>query len=210
MEGIKAVADSEDDNYFLQVTDDSEQKKMLSEIATEAMEIESADRQRDMESIEMFRFNDAEVEQYRDGFGLAQGGLSGAMKFLVETFFLSRESAEADSATFGKEAISMARNQAESAAAFGWLVTKGNTRSDQVKIGRVYNRINLTATALGVAMHPMSQALQEYSDMNGLQKRLKGYLEIPDSHTIQMFFRLGIAEPVAHGPRRAIADLLRG
>ena len=47
---------------------------------------------------------------------------------------------------------------------------------------RAYERLNLTATALGVAMHPMSQVLQEYSDNFDLQKRFLDYLDIPEGH----------------------------
>ncbi len=68
----------------------------------------------------------------------------------------------------------------------------------------------LTATALGVAMHPMSQVLQEYSDVFDLQKRFLDYLGIPEGHTVQMLFRLGVADPVEHSPRRSVKDLQRG
>lgn len=65
-----------------------------------------------------------------------------------------------------------------SAAAFGWLVTTNNSRYDQIMIGSLYNRINLTASSLGVAMHPMSQVLQEYADMASLQSEFKRYLQV--------------------------------
>ena len=209
IDGLKAVVGSAEGDCYLNITSNPDQRTKLSEIATKAMAIESSERQRDEETIAMFRFNDEETEQFRDGFGVAQSGTTGLVKFLAETFFLSRKSAEADSAAFGKEAISLTQKQAESAAAYGWLVTRHNTRLAQVKTGRVYNRLNLTATALGVAMHPMSQVLQEYPDMDGLQKEFKKFLNIPDSHTVQMLFRLGIADPVTHSPRRRVRGFLQ-
>jgi hypothetical protein len=182
----------------------------LAEVLTEAMRIEISDKNRDRETLSMFRFNDDEMEKYRDGFGLAQMGKTGIIKFLAETFFISRKSALAEDSNFGEESVKLTKEQSESAAAFGWLTTKTNTRLEQVKIGRIYERINLRVTELGIAMHPMSQVLQEYSDMALLQKEFKKHLEIPEGHTVQMLFRLGHATPVVHSPRKKVEALFRG
>ncbi len=207
---IKEVVDPDATEYALMITTDPAQRKKLAVVLTEAMRIETSDKNRDRETIAMFRFNDDEVEKYRDGFGLAQVGKTGVFKFLAETFFISRKSALAEDSSFGEESVKITKEQSESAAAFGWLTTKTNTRLDQVKIGRVYERINLRVTELGIAMHPMSQVLQEYSDMTLLQKEFEKYLEIPEGHTVQMLFRLGHATPAVHSPRRKIEDLFRG
>ena len=58
-------------------------------------------------------------------------------------------------------------------------------------------------------MHPMSQVLQEYSDVSDLQKHFLDFLSIRDGHTVQMLFRLGVADPVEHSPRRSVKDLQR-
>jgi hypothetical protein len=193
----------------LTISDDAGVRQALSEIMIEAMRIETLSKSRDAETIAMFRFNDEERRQYRDGFGVAQSGMSGFKGWVAESFFLSREDAEKDSTSFGEQAVDMTADQAQSAAAYGWISTASNTRLDQVVTGRTYERLNLTAAALGVAMHPMSQVLQEYSDMQELQKRFLAYLNIPEGHTVQMLFRLGVAEPVEHSPRRSVKDLQR-
>ncbi|MGK0291544.1 MAG: hypothetical protein ACI86H_003012 [bacterium] len=205
---IESVFPSNHDEMSLTITSNSDYKKQLSKIMIEGMKIEVSDQKRDEETIEMFRFNDSEVEKYRDGFGLSQQGITGAKKSLIETFFLSRESAKAKDSTFGKEAVKIVQSQTQSTSSFGWIVTKNNTRLDQVKAGRLYDRINLATTALGISMHPMSQVLQEYSDMAELQKKLKQYLKIPHNYTVQMLFRLGVAEPVIHTPRRKLNDFI--
>ncbi len=71
-------------------------------------------------------------------------------------------------------------------------------------------RLNLTATALGVAQHPMSQVLQEYPDMAELQEQFLADLGVPEGHTVQMLFRLGMAEPVEHSARRRVGDIILG
>ena len=197
-------------DFSLTITSEALIKQRMAEILTEAMRIETASKQRDAETIAMFRFDDEERRRYRDGFGVAQSGMSGVMKWAAESFFLSREDAEKDSTNFGEQAVDITTKQALSAAAFGWITTETNTRRDQVLCGRAYERVNLAATALGVAMHPMSQVLQEYADMTQLQKHFRNELGIPAGQTVQMLFRLGKAESVEHSPRRNIADLAKG
>lgn len=199
-----------DPRLQLTISDDTAVKDELSEIMIEAMRTETVSKSRDAETIAMFRFNDEERNHYRDGFSVAQSGMSGFKGWVAESFFLSRDDIEKDSTSFGKQAVDLTTEHAQSAAAFGWISTASNTRLDQVLTGRAYERLNLTATALGIAMHPMSQVLQEYSDMVDLQKRFLAYLDIPEGHTVQMLFRLGIAEPVEHSPRRRVKDLQRG
>jgi len=199
-----------DPRLRLTIADDNALKTELSQIMTDAMSIETSNKMRDAETVTMFRFNDKERGRYRDGFSVAQSGMTGFKGWVAETFFLSREDTEEDSTSFGEQAVDITNDQAQSAAAFGWISTASNTRLDQVVTGRAYERLNLTATALGIAMQPMSQVLQEYSDMADLQRRFLAYLEIPQDHTVQMLFRFGIAEPVEHSPRRSVKDLHRG
>ncbi|NND00200.1 MAG: twin-arginine translocation pathway signal protein [Gammaproteobacteria bacterium] len=195
--------------YALTVVDSPQGKTRLVEVLTEAMQIEVGNPQRDRETIEMFRFNDEEVRKFRDGFGVAQTGMSGMTKFVAERFFLNRKEVERDPTEFGKQAVDMTRKVAESTRTFAWLSSTGNSRLDQVKIGRDYCRINLQTTVMGLAQHPMSQVLQEYEEMTALQAEFKQSFNIPESETVQMLFRLGKAAPVAHGPRRLVTQLIQ-
>ena len=184
-------------------------QKQISLWLTEAMKIETGHRERDDETIAMFRFNDAEVAKYRDGFGVAQSGMSGLKKIVAETFFLSREKTENNSTEFGNTAVDMTQSAAESTATFAWLTTKNNQRIDQLEIGRAYCRINLKTTEMGLAQHPMSQILQEYEDMLPLQKTFKQHFGIADSDTVQMLFRLGRAKATKHSARRALDSIVQ-
>jgi len=42
-----------------------------------------------------------------------------------------------------------------------------------------------------------------------LQASFKEAIEIPESDTVQMLFRLGKAEATPHGPRRLISSIIR-
>jgi len=192
----------------LTVTDEPNILETLRDIMREAMQIEVGDPARDAETLAMFRFGEDEVEHHRDGFGVANAGVTGLKRWVAETFFLSREAAERDPTAFGAQAVDLTTEQSASASAFGWLVTASNTRLDQVLAGRAYERLNLAATTMGVAMHPLSQVLQEYPDMAALQQHFKAVIGVPEAHTVQMLFRLGHARPTPHTARRALSDFV--
>ena len=103
----------------------------------------------------------------------------------------------------------MAESQAFSAPAFGVLATPDNTRKAQLLAGRAYARIGLTVQALGLSMHPMSQALEEYADMARVKARLEHEVALAPGGTVQMLFRLGHAEESPHTPRRSVREMLR-
>ena len=191
------------------VVTDEARRKAIAALCTEAMSIEIASRDRNRETAQWFRFSDRELRDKRDGFGMAQSGTEGVKKWFVETFVLSRERAADPEGQFAQGAVTQTREQAESGAAFAALVSKTNSRLDQVLVGRAYARVHLTASRLGLAMQPFSQVLEEYPEMIDLQKRMKRTLNVEEEHTVQMLFRLGHATPTPPAPRRDITTLMR-
>ena len=193
----------------IKVLDAPKSRETIARICTDAMAVEVEDRARNVETAKWFRFSSAELEEKRDGFGLEHNGKSGFTRWFAETFVLDRESSANPEGAFATGAIDMARDQAASAPAFGVLATPDNTRRAQVLAGRAYARIALTVQALGLAMHPMSQALEEYSDMTKVKARLEREVALAPGGTVQMFFRLGHAEASPHTPRRSVRDMVR-
>lgn len=197
------------DGLRLRVIDAPDQKARLAALARDAMAVEVAGRDRDEELAQWFRFNDREVEEKRDGFGLGHSGRTGIAKWFAETFIISREDAKKPEGSFSKKSVALLSDQARSASAFGLLVSSGNTRRDQLLAGRRYARVQLTATSVGLSIHPLSQILQEYPDMTALQKEFKEATGVADSETAQMFFRIGHAPSTPHTPRRDVRDLFK-
>lgn len=197
------------DNISWRITDSEAERQTVSGICKEAMTIEVSSTERNRETAAWFRFSDRELEEKRDGFGLAQGGAAGVSKWFVETFVLSRSRAADPAGAFARGAIDQTGEQAGSAPVFAALVSAANTRLEQVLMGRAFARIHLTASRLGLAMQPLSQALEEYPQMAALQLRLKQTLKVADGQTVQMLFRLGHAMPTDFGPRRDAAALIR-
>ncbi len=79
--------------------------------------------------------------------------------------------------------------------AYVWLTTPGNSRAEQLAVGRDWLRLNLATTAAGLALHPVSQALQEYPEMAGPRAALPGLLGAAGQ--IQMLGRIGFATRAA-------------
>jgi hypothetical protein len=193
----------------LSIVENDAARARLTGIAADAMTAEVKDRARNEETAKWFRYSDRELEQKRDGFGLANNGRTGFTAWFAETFVLSRENSADPDGAFARGAIDMARSQAKSAPAFGVLTTAANTRTAQVLAGRAYARIALTAQSLGLAMHPMSQSLEEYPDMAPVKARMEREVALSPGSTVQMLFRLGYAEPTPHTPRRNVEDMVR-
>jgi hypothetical protein len=91
-----------------------------------------------------------------------------------------------------------------SAPALAILSASVNDRMSQVKVGQVFGRVCLTATMLGLCVHPLSGAV----DVPELKAQLSKLL--PNSDVIsQHVFRLGYAEPVkSPAPRRPFDEML--
>ncbi len=182
--------------------------KPLGEMLGKAMDIETSSPVRHRETVDVFRFSEEEALKKRDGFTLANNGITGFKRFLVESFLLgTRKKAYATDSSFAKEGIKLAYKQARSAVAYGWITSETNSRLDQVKAGELYSRINLLTTKQGISQHPMSQILEEYEDMRSLQKEFLSLLNIPPGNTVQMLFRLGYANPVPHTKRKFVNQI---
>jgi len=80
-------------------------RERLAAMLGRSMAIEVADRQRNIETVDIFRFSEEEAVSRGDGFTVANNGMTGIMRFIAETFFLgSREEAYA----VGRKAVEIA------------------------------------------------------------------------------------------------------
>ena len=165
------------------------------------------------ESIDVLRIGATQIAEHRDGISL-DGPLIWALR---QTGAMTA----AKAMTPGTLAWDGGRDYVlagyASARAFGWLASRGNARSTQIAIGRSYVRLQLQATALGVAMQPHSQTLQEYPEMDELARAMRAEtttsegdtLAMSQSDTLQMFFRLGYADLPGPSPRRELDRIVR-
>jgi len=178
----------------------------LREFARQAVLIEIKTPRTLLESIERLRIGAEEIAKNPDGIDL-NGPFFWWMKRLD---LMSPEKAMTPGTMAYQGGIDYAMGWVEGTYNMGWLTTADNSRTAEVNVGRTYVRLNLMATAQGVAMHPVSQVLQEYPEMQDIQAAFLNHLQIDGQETVQMFYRLGYQEPVSPSPRRKLPDIVMG
>jgi hypothetical protein len=156
------------------------------------------------ETYQWLRFGREDVARHRDGLAI-EGAIMPLFKALG---FVSREAMTDPESQSNKSALVDWKKKAESAPAFLWLTTMDDTPGSRLGAGRAYARLALTAQSLGLAIHPWSQALQEYEEMAGLYAEAKQVLGAGDQ-TVQMLVRIGHADPVAPSARRDLGEFIR-
>jgi len=176
-------------------------------IATEAWRIELTTPRTVMESFQVLRVGADEVEQHRDG--LVVLDRMPVLMSKLGLFDRSKAPAPDDYATTSQ--IKDFNANLGSTPGFLWMVTEGNDRVTQVNAGRAYARVQLAATAFGVSLQPLQQALQEYPEQAVPYGEIRSLLGAPQpAHTVQMWARAGFAPPIGPAPRRGVdAQLIR-
>ena len=139
--------------------------------------------------------------------GVALMGSSATSEFSEDDLLLFRAMAERAASAIVRSAttseVAKFQSRLEATPAFFWMTTAANDRRTQVNAGRAYVRAQLAATAHGLAMQPLSQALQEYPEQAGPYARIHQMLA-PPGHTVQMWTRLGYGPAVEPAPRRGV------
>ena len=200
-----ALAEAYDDPAIpLSVTTDRDLTERLRGIAGEASRIEMVTPRTHKESIDLMRIGAAEIAADPDGIDL-QGPMIWWGRKLG---FISREAMLDPTTSAFATGAAMVGEQSGTAMGWAWMTTADNSRETQIATGRAYVRLNLQATALGVAFHPMSQVLQEYPEMRELQAVFRETIGTPAGATVQMLIRLGYGTPPGPSPRRRLDDLI--
>ena len=185
-------------------TNNMSQVEELRELTLEALKIELMTPHTYKESVDLFRIGHREVSANPDGIDF-----SGPMfEALHLSGLFSREKALDPEGFSFKAAIDMVSNSTRTGMAYFWLTTATNDRVDQIMAGRDWVRMNLVSTALGLGVQPMSQALQEFPEMQAQYDRVHEMLA-PDGGTVQMLGRLGYGPQVGQSPRWPLEAKLR-
>jgi hypothetical protein len=173
----------------------------LRAIAMEAWRIELETPRTILESYKVLRVGPGEIAQHRDGLSINTPMVRALTA--LGLFDRSKAPAPGDAAIAGQIKDFNARIAAT--PAFFWMVTQGNDRHTQVNAGRAYARAQLAATAQGLSMHPLSQALQEYPEQAEPYRQIHALLQADTpGQTVQMWARLGYGPSVGPSPRRGV------
>lgn len=179
----------------------------LRELCWQSAKVELLTPRTMMESIKLIRVGSDEILQHRDGISIN----SPFVRAVSAMGMFDRTAAQPEGSTGYKNAMARFEGHSRTAMGFVWLSTPGNSRSQQIDAGRAYVRMQLKATEVGLGVHPMSQALQEFAEMKPLYEKAhqlmlaKAAPQNTTDETLQMFCRLGYSTDAAPAtPRRAI------
>ncbi len=157
-----------------------------------------------LESVELMRIGKTEIESKPDGISI--GGT--VVEVLSMAGKITREEMAKKGSNSYNASIDRYRPTMLSGMAYGWIVTDGNSRHDQIATGKAYVRMNLMATCIGLGFHPVSQALQEYPEMTTMYDRVSTALGARRDQRVQMLIRLGYGEVIDQAPRWPLASRL--
>ncbi|OYU77401.1 MAG: twin-arginine translocation pathway signal protein [Alphaproteobacteria bacterium PA3] len=157
------------------------------------------------ESIDLMRIGKGEIAQYRDGIDLDFPGI-GAMQAMG---LLTREKMMTPGTKAYQQGLEQYDPLAKSASGYVWIISNSKDRFAELAAGRAYARLNLRAAALGIAMHPMSQALQEYAEMSAIKANAEKAVGLGPDKCLQMLARIGYGGRIPPSPRRGLQEHLR-
>ena len=183
------------------VTADEASMAQHRQIAMDAWRIEMQTPRTLLESYKVLRVGPQEIAQHRDGISIN----TPMVRSLVALGLFDRSKPSDPDSSAVKGQISDFNEKMATTPACVWLSTSDNSRATQIFCGRAYVRLQLAATALGLRMHPLSQALQEYPEQAQNYKAIHQLLGGKDgADTVQMWTRLGYAPEVGPSPRRGL------
>lgn len=196
-------------------TVDATQLEPLRRLCWESARVELLTPRTVMESVRLTRVGPDEIARHRDG--ISVNGWLPRMANFVGAFDRAQPPAQGSAAY--TQMMDRFEGHSRTAMGFVWLSTAtarhapaGTTRQAEVAAGRAFMRLQLKATELGLQVHPMSQAPQEFPEMQVHYDRLHHVLlgKPASAQTVQMFCRIGYCAPQQHTPRRPVAGFIRG
>jgi len=182
----------------------------LRTLCWEAARVELSTPRTVMESLRLTRVGPAEITRHRDGISLN----SPLLRLVDAVGAFDRSRPPAEGSTAYRQMMARFEGHSRTAMGFLWLSTPrpaGAARAAEVRAGRAYLRLQLKATELGLQVHPMSQAVQEFPEMKTHYDRVHELLvgRPAEEETVQMLCRVGYAPAQQHTPRRGVAAIVR-
>lgn len=177
----------------------------LRTIAAAAYRVESNTHRTHMETVERLRMGADEIAAHRDGLSIHGPGIW----LMKKVGAISKETLADPKSLAFKQTVDLYTGWIMNTWSFGWMTTPTNDRATQLAMGTAYVRANLKATAVGLSIAPLSQALQEFPEMAREMEAIRRATGMAAGHTLQMFFRLGYAAPVPATPRRSVDAIIK-
>jgi len=173
-----------------------QQVAALRDLAWRAWVIEAETPTAHMETINLMRLGSAAIAAQPDGVSVGGPGLDD----LIARGVLTRDGFATPGAPGYVAMFDRYRPMLAATTAFVWL-TGADTREAALTAGREWLRLNLAATGAGLALHPVSQALQDFPEMAGPFAEAHRLTGTAAPSRLQMLGRIGYLPEGARAPR---------
>lgn len=177
-------------------TTDPARVAALRDLTWRAWVIEAQTPSAHMETINLMRLGSPAIAAQPDGISVGGPGLDD----LVARGVITRDGFATPGAPAYREMFDRYRPMLAATTGHVWL-TGPDTRSAALAAGAEWLRLNLAATGLGLALHPVSQALQEYPEMAGPFAEAQALMPGPAGSRVHMMGRIGHLPEGARAPR---------
>lgn len=166
--------------HYLPAT--SKESQLINEQTIKANRLQ-ADRDRAQQELaDWIRFSSKDAEKYRDGLTTASMEIEGFPGWVVRNFYGKDDVMKPD---FRSRGIDQIRKEVSASAGWILITSQGNLVATLLETGRRMQRLFLKVREKGIAIHPMTQILEETST----QKKLNQSIGI--SENIQFILRSG-------------------
>jgi hypothetical protein len=189
---------------------DPASRAALSRLLIDAAKALSDDEQQSRDNFAWIRGSNDEIQRHRDGLSLGGQGFSPLVLAISK---LLPVSSRAQGDQFWLKQTTTVHTA--TAAAYGVITTRTpDDRATQLTAGRLLERIHLTATSRGIALHHMNQITERIdreADTGGAPAFGPRFAELlpPGEHPL-LTFRVGYPKrKAAPSPRRAAAQVTR-
>ncbi|MDK2967397.1 hypothetical protein [Lacrimispora sp.] len=199
---------SDENGLSMKFYTDHDNLKKIGKYVMEGAEIEAGVTRVMDESNAIFRANEKEKNQYRFGYSLEGQGVSGLKKCMLQgiiTLFPTLNEGKGASENF----IRYTKTAVTHTPSYAMILSRDNSRTDQVRSGMLYSRLVLTGHTLDLTMQPLSQVLEEYPEMKQTYENFN-HEYASRGQTVQMLLRIGKpVKPAPYSMRRDVLSLIK-
>ncbi len=166
--------------HYLPAT--SKEGQFINEQTIEANRLQAYRDPAQQELADWIRFSSKEADKYRDGLTTASMEIAGIPGWVVRNFYGKDQVMKND---FREQSIGEVKTQVSESAGWILITSKDETAATLIDTGRRMQRLFLKVREKGVAIHPMTQILEEFSTKQTLHQ------SIGINENIQFILRAG-------------------
>ncbi len=150
------ITNNSDDIFY--ISNNSKKGRILQELTVESNRMQINRDESQLELSNWIRWSQEEIRKFRDGLTPSSMGMKGIIKWYANHFF---SKSTVMSKSFKKSTLKMVREQVENCG--GWLIiTSPNYEPETLlNTGIEFERMCLKTVKKQIAIHPMSQTLEE-------------------------------------------------